>query len=170
MESKRIIFGHINYADKLLFSLMSTSEKSKNCLSKKEKMQWNRKRIFFLQKSQETARWEPLRKAAHSEHSIAIHSISKAGYVIAVLAICQCRAPCLGGEQFLSFLKKAPLAIWPYLTCVWLKQTFVFEMCLVKSNTANLCPSMVHFNECRSEVVISFFWSSVYYNQALSLC
>ena len=30
---------------------------------------------------------ENLRKAAYSEHSIAIHSISKAGYVTAVLAI-----------------------------------------------------------------------------------
>ena len=34
----------------------------------------------------ETARWEPPRKAAYSEHSIA-HLISKAGYVTAVLAI-----------------------------------------------------------------------------------
>ena len=35
----------------------------------------------------ETTRWEPPRKAAYSEHSIARHSISKAGYVTAVLAI-----------------------------------------------------------------------------------
>ena len=40
-----------------------------------------------FQKSQKLLAENSPRKAAYSEHSIAIHSISKAGYVTAVLAI-----------------------------------------------------------------------------------
>ena len=40
-----------------------------------------------FQKSQKLFDWEPPQKTTYSEHSIAIHSISKAGYVTATLAI-----------------------------------------------------------------------------------
>ena len=43
----------------------------------------------------------------------------------------------------------------------------LFEMCLIKSIIANLCPIMIHFNaldfsECRSNEVINVFCRSVY--------
>ena len=85
-------------------------------------MLWNRK--GHLKKITETAHWEPPRKAAYSEHSIAIRSISKAGYVTTVLAII--RAVLRGGEQFLWFLTNDLL--WFHLILLFfflLKQTFV---------------------------------------------
>ena len=53
-----------------------------------------------------------------------------------------------------------------HLTPFSLKQTFVFEMCLVRSSIANLCPIMSHFNaldfiECRSEEVMFLLMLSV---------
>ena len=59
----------------------------------------------------ETAHREPPRKAAYSEHSIAIHSILMAGYVTAVLAFV--RAELRGLET-------------PHFTPFWLNPTFVF--------------------------------------------
>ena len=69
-----------------------------------------------------TARWEPPQKAAYSEHSIAIHSISKAGYVTAVLAIVRTELRAREASNFCDFLKW-PLAISPYFILFWLKQT-----------------------------------------------
>ena len=53
----------------------------------------------------ETARWEPPRKAAYSEHSIAIHSISKAGYVTTVLAIVRTKIRAREASSFCDFWK-----------------------------------------------------------------
>ena len=69
---------------------------------------------------------------AYSQHSIAIHSISMAGYVTAVS----------------PFLLKQTLGF--------------FQMCSIRSAIANLCPNTIHFDpldfsECRTEEVISFF-------------
>ena len=76
------IWAQISYK----FSSWSTSEKSKGCfLSKRRKCIEIAKGNFS--KTTETALWETPRKAAYSDHSIAIHSFSKAGYVTAELAI-----------------------------------------------------------------------------------
>ena len=53
----------------------------------------------------ENARWEPPRKAAYSEHSIAIHSILKAGYVTAVQAIVLTELRALEASSFCDFWK-----------------------------------------------------------------
>ena len=53
----------------------------------------------------ETARWEPPRKAAFSEHSIAIHSISKAGYITAVLAVVHTELRAREASSFCDFWK-----------------------------------------------------------------
>ena len=55
-----------------------------------------------------------------------------------------------------------PLAISSHLSPLWLKYTFVFQMCLWRINLPNLCPNMNHFDEvdfseCHSEEVISSF-------------
>ena len=78
----------------------------------------NRKRSLF--KITETARGEPPRKAAYSEHSIASHYISKAVYVIAVLVVVR--------TDFLNALLRFHFFFLFFL----LKQTFV-QMCLVMS-------------------------------------
>ena len=53
----------------------------------------------------ETARWKPPQKAPYSEHSIAIHSISKAGYVTAVLAIVRAELCAREASSFRDFWK-----------------------------------------------------------------
>ena len=73
---------------------------------------------FF--KITETARWEPLRKTAYSEHSIL-----KAGYVTAVLAIVRAELRAREASSCCD-KKKWPHAISPYFTLFGLKQTFVF--------------------------------------------
>ena len=49
--------------------------------------------------------WEPLRKAVYSEHSIAIHSISKAGFVTAALAIVRTELRAWEASSFCDFWK-----------------------------------------------------------------
>ena len=55
----------------------------------------------------------------------------------------------------------------PILLLFHSSERLFFEMCLLTSTIAKLCPCMIHFDaldfsECRSEEVISFFWRSVY--------
>ena len=50
--------------------------------------------------------------------SIAIHSISKAGYCNRHTGYCSYRAPCPGGEQFLWFLKHDLLRFYFILFCL----------------------------------------------------
>ena len=114
----------------------------------------------------QTARWEPPRKSAYSEHSIAIHSISKTGYVTAILAIVRAELRAREASSFCDFWKMTSCNFtFIFLFFDSMKRLF-FEMCLVRSTLANLCPTMIHFNaldfnECRSEEVLSFFWRSV---------
>ena len=70
-----------------------------------------------------------------------------------------CRAPWPGDEHFLWFLKSDLLRFHPQFTPFWLNQTFVFEMYLVTSTIANMCPNVIHFDAmdfsaCRSEKVM----------------
>ena len=131
-------------------------------LSKRRKIQWNRKRSFF--NNNKNARWEPPQKAAYSEHSIAIHSISKAGYVTAVLAIVRsCKLRAQEASSFCDFWKMTSCNFTLFYS--FLTQANVW-FCLVRSIIANLCPIIINFNavdfsECRSEEVINFFWRSV---------
>ena len=95
----------------------------------------------------------------------------KGGLCNCSIVCCPWRAPCPGGEQFLWFLKIHLLRFqfqYQFLLFFYLSKRLVFEMCLVhvRSNIANLCPIMSHFNvldlsKCCSEEVISFFWRSV---------
>ena len=90
------------------------------------------------------------------------------------MGYCLLRTPSPRGKQFLWFLKNLPLAISSHLSPLWLKDTFVFKMCLLRINLPNLCPNMNHFDavdfsECHSEEVISFFWRSVYMRTKVSI-
>ena len=86
------------------------------------------------------------------------------------MGYCLFRTPSPRGKQFLWFLKIDLLRFHrTYILFDWSKLLF-FEMCLLRINLptgGNLCPNMKHFDdvdfgECHSEVVISFFWRSVY--------
>ena len=84
-------------------------------------------------------------------------------YVTSVLAFV--RAKLCGRD--LWFLKSDLLRFHPILVLFDLTKRLFFQMCLVRSTIAKLCPNMIHFDaldfsECRSEEVISFFWRSVY--------
>ena len=143
-------------------------KKSKCCFCQKEEKNAVKLKKEIFSKITETAHWEPPRKATYSKHSIAIHSISVAGYVTAILIFVRAELRALETSSFCDFFFKWPLAILPYFTPFWLNQTFVFcDICLVTITIANLCPIMINFNaldfsECCSEEVISFFWCSVY--------
>ena len=65
-----------------------------------------------FQKSQNLLAENLHEKAAYSEHSRAIHSISEVGYVTAVLAYCPYRAPFPGSDflyrRIIRFKNKRP--------------------------------------------------------------
>ena len=136
-------------------------------LPKRRKMRWNRKVHFS--KITETAHWELLRKAAYSEHSIAIHSISMAGCVTAVLAFVRAALRGRKTSSSVIFWKVTSCDFTPFYSVLTQPNVCCcFYMCLVKT-IAKLCPNMIHFDaldfsECRSEEVISFFWRSVYFH------
>ena len=68
------------------------------------------------------------------------------------------------------FLQKTP-----FLTCVkkdTSKPLFFFQMFLLRSISASLCPNMIYFDkvnfsERRTEEMISFFWLSVYIDKIM---
>ena len=107
----------------------------------------------------------------YSEHSIAIHSISIAGYVHAVSALCrQLRTPSPRGKQFLWFLKIDLLRFHRiYLLFDWSNLLF-FQMCLLRINLPNICVQiwiilMQWISVNVTEEVISFFWHSMYIHE-----
>ena len=111
---KLIIFGHRQEHLSLRFV----------CVKKGENAVKLQKVIF--QKITESAHWEPPRKAAYSEHSIAIHSISMAGYVMAVLATVCGELLAWEASSFCDF-EKLPLAIsLHFLLFDTFKQIFTF--------------------------------------------
>ena len=61
--------------------------------------------IGHFSKITETARREPPQKAVYSEHSKAIHSISKAGFVTAALAIVRTELCARESSSFCDFWK-----------------------------------------------------------------
>ena len=147
----------------------SPSEKSKGCAFQKGET-FGEKAKGNFSKITETARWEPPRKPAYSEHSIAIHSISMAGYVISVLGIVRAELCAREASSFCVFWTNDLLRIHIILLFFDLIKRLFFEMCLVRSTIANLSPIMIHFNaldfkECRSEEVMFLLTLSVYISQ-----
>ena len=102
------------------------------------------------------------RPPSYSEHSIAIHSISKADYITAVLAIfhtqlCSGRRAVSTSCDFTAFFFCLIEVILYFFRCAL----------ILRMTLANLCQNKFHFDavdfsECRSEEVMSFFWRSVY--------
>ena len=113
-----------------------TSEKSKDCFCQKGGKCGEIAKGHFS-KITETAHWEPPRKAAYSELSIAIHSISKADYVTAVLAIVRAELRAQEASSFCDFLKNDLLRFHLIL--------LLFDS-NVRRTIANMCPIMIHFN------------------------
>ena len=61
------------------------------------------------------------------------------------------------------------LTTWDFIAFIssMIEVNFCFEMCLLRINSPNLCPNMIHidaldFSGWHSKEVISFFWCSVY--------
>ena len=79
--------------------------------------------------------------AACSEHSIAIHSISKADCLTAVLAIV-----CAQNESSLCDFFNDLLQFHLILLLFFLLNQDFFQMGLIMSTIANLFPIMIHFN------------------------
>ena len=79
---------------------------------------------------------------------------------------CPCRAPCPGDKQFLWFLKSDLLRFHLILLLFYSTKRLSFEMCLVRSTMATMCPNMIHL---MLWILVSvalkkwcFFWRSVY--------
>ena len=114
----------------------------------------------------ETAHRASSTEAVYSEHSIAIHSISMAGYVNAVPAFVCFELPTREASSFGDFWKLTSCDDRIYLLFDWSKLLFL-SMRLLRINLPNLCPNVIHvdaldFSEWHSKEVISFFWRSVY--------
>ena len=152
--SKLMIFGH-----KLALILLTKNIwKTEDFLvSKRRKMRWNPERYIFENRRNcsQSELWASSTEAAYSEHSIAIHSISIAGYVNAVRAFVCFELPAREASSFCDFLKLT--------SC----DEIAFISLLLRTNLPNMCPNMIHvdafdFSACHSEEEISFFWRSVY--------
>ena len=108
-----------------------------------------------------------MRKVAYSEHSIAIHSISKAGYITTVLAIVCTELRAWEASSFCDF--KTDLCDFTLFYSFFfysIKRLFFDLMCLLRSTWANLCPIMIYFNAldvniCCSEEVMFLLMLSV---------
>ena len=105
---------------------------------------------------------EPPRKAANSKYSIAIHSISIWDYVTTAPAFDWANSS-PGSKLFLWFLKKITSCSIIAFSPFWPEQTFVFEMCLIRSFLVNLCPNMIYFDvwdfsEGPSEKMTNLIW------------
>ena len=135
---------------------------------------WKNKRLFLpkrrkcdeiakghFSKSTETARWELPRKAAYSEHSI-----SKAGYVIAVLAIVRTELGAREVSSFCDFWKMTSCECTLFYSFSTQGNVIFFDVLGKEYYIADLCPILhfnaLDFNVCRSEEVIRLFWRSVY--------
>ena len=130
-------------------------------LSKRRKMWWNRKRSSFKNPQKCSLRMFTKGRLFRSFDF-------NGGLCNRCTGYCPCRTPCSGGEQFLWFLKNDLFWFHCIILLFDSSKRLFFEMCLVRSTIANLCPIMSHsnaldFSERRSEDVISFFWRSVYY-------
>ena len=128
-------------------------------------MLWNRKRSPYKNHKNYSPRPSMKGRLFRTFNSYSFNFIGglcnhRTGYYL-------CQAPCLGGEQILLFLKNYLLRFYLILLSFDSSKHLCFEMCLVRSTTANLCPIMIYFNESlwRS----GFFWRSVYFNQGICL-
>ena len=131
------------------------------------KLPWNRKRSLFKNHIKCSLRTSTKGRLFRTFNSYSLNF--KRGLCNRRTDYRPYRAPCPGDEQFLWFLKNCLLR-YQLILCF-------FELCLVRSIIANLCPIVIHvnaldFNMCRSAEV-SFdaqciFWTI--YKFACRLC
>ena len=93
------------------------------CVKKENNAVKSQKEIFW--KSQKLLTKRAQQRQPIQNISIAIHSISMAGYVTTVLAFAAVNSQPRARAVSVSF-ENWPLAISPYFSPFWLKQTFVF--------------------------------------------
>ena len=89
---------------------------------------------------------------AGSLHSIAFHSKSMTGYVTAVLAFISGELSARKAISLWFFVMSCDFTT--FFSCLTNTNPCVFKSCLIRSNIANLCPNMMHFDaldfcECR---------------------
>ena len=110
-------------------------------------------------------------QTAYSEHAIAVHSITVAGYVTAnwLLSVANSQP----WRQAISVIfERLPLTIWSdfttlfsFLTRTTIFSSFLYFLCAFIT-LANLCPNMINFDmvdfsKCRSEEVMFLLMLSV---------
>ena len=126
-----------------------------------------------INKITELVHWEPPQKAAHLEHSIAIHSISMAGYVTTQLAFVCGELWAWEASSFYGFWRMTSCDFNAFSSLLT-QANLCFLMCLIR-NIELICVQIwlifmrwILVNVALSEEVISF-WRSVYKLQVISL-
>ena len=110
----------------------------------------------------ETAHRVSSTEAAHSERSIAIYSISMAGYVTPIPASVSGELPAHEASTFCDSLRNGLLQYHPIFLLFDSSKPLFLDTCLIRITIANLCPNMTHFDAqdfswcCLEEVM--FLW------------
>ena len=138
-------------------------------MSKRRKMWLNHEMSFFENRrnSSPSELWASSTEAAYSEHSIAIHSISMAGYVNAVPAFVCFELPAREASRFCDFWKLTSCDFIAFISSLIEVNVCFLDVLRLNLHVPNLHPNMIQvdaldFREWHSEEVISFFWRSVY--------
>ena len=134
-------------------------------------MRWNRKRYFLCVKIAETAHRAISMEAAYSEHSIAIHSISMAGYVNPRTV----RAPVFGRHQFFGTSEHYGKAHGSLLSG-WMNYNYTSCCWFPASSNILILPSQfwqirfescwLHCSKCRILVFLRYWLLSAANSQA----
>ena len=120
----------------------------------------SQKDIFQNQKLLSAHQASPTQEA-YSQHSIAMYSMSMAGYVTAVLVFVCSELPAREGSNFCDFQKIISCDFTEFFSFLT-RAKLCFSMCLIRSTIiAYLCPNMIKFNafgfnECYSEGMIQY--------------
>ena len=133
-------------------------------LLKRRKIRWNRKGSFF-----KNHRNCSLRTSAKGRLFRTFNSYSfnyKGGLCNCHTGYCPCWAPCPRDEQILWFLEYDLLRVHLISLFFDSSKRLFFEMWLVRTTIAYLCPIMIHFNaldfdKCRSKEVMFLLTLSV---------
>ena len=121
----------INHIWTLILNLKHIWKSKGLLLSKRRKMWWSRKRSTFPNIT-ETARREPPRKAACSEHCNGSSFNLSGGLCNHRTGFCPCRASSPKDKQFLWFLKNDLLRLYCILLLFVSSKSLFFKMYLVR--------------------------------------
>ena len=95
----------------------------------------------IFRKITETAQRASSTQAAYSEHSIATHSISMPGYVMAILAFVLSELTIREASNFCDFGKLTSCDFTAFFSFFTKVNPWGIFMCLIRITIANLCPN-----------------------------